>query len=319
LGILFMIVLSLSAGLVLLLIGGEALVRGAVQVAEKLRVSPLLVGLTVVGFGTSMPELVTSLQAARIGAPGIAVGNVVGSNIANILLILSVAALISPFEVQRKTFAQDGGWLLLATFAAVAAVLWGRVSALCGAALILGLAAYVYSSYRRETPAVQEDSVPVEAGPKGRPIWGPLILTVAGIAVTIVGARFLVSAAVDIAQSLGMSETVIGLTIVAVGTSLPELVASGMAAMRRQGGLAFGNVVGSNIFNILGILGVTSLVNPISIPQQIAAFDVWVMLASALLLIGVSITGWKITRAEGGVLLAGFAGYTAFLLIGGSS
>lgn len=313
--------LLLALGLVLLVLGGDVLVRGAVGLATRLGISPLLVGLTVVGFGTSTPELVTSLDAAFSGFPGIAVGNIVGSNIANILLILGVAALIAPVPVAAMTFKRDGAALLIATLAALAAVLSGALSRPAGAGLILGLVGYVVLAYRLERRAGTPDALgatetPAPESPP-RNLLFLLALTFGGIAVTILGARLLVSAAVELATAWGVSDTLIGLTVVAVGTSLPELVTSVMAALRRQSDIAFGNVVGSNLYNILGILGVTAVVRPIPVPATIAAFDIWVMLAATLALLWVVRTGWRVTRMEGAVMLSSYAAYTGWIVAGG--
>jgi len=224
-------------GLVLLAVGGDVLVRGAVGAARALGVSPLLIGLTLVGFGTSTPELVTSLQAAAQGSPGIAMGNVVGSNICNILLILGLAALLRPIVFHPQAFRRDGLVLALVTAAAVAVVLYGRLTPAVGAAFLAALAIYIVVSWLQERRAPASDPEAgrledtAEAAAPARPRVLPgLLLAVAGIALTIFGARLLVDGAIQIARASGISETVIGLTVVAVGTSLPELVASAAPA-----------------------------------------------------------------------------------------
>jgi cation:H+ antiporter len=314
-----MVWLTLFAGLVLLLAGGEALVRGSVSVASRLGVSRLLIGLTLVGFGTSMPELVASLQAALAGAPGIAVGNIVGSNIANILLILGVSALILPIPVAQAAFRRDGSVLALVSLAMLAVVLAGTLSRSAGVILLVLLIAYTVGTYlaeRRGGPAsaVHDGEADLVDIP-GLSLAAGLALSVAGIAGVVYGAGLLVDAAVQIASAAGLSEAVIGLTLVAIGTSLPELVTSVTAALRRQGELAFGNVIGSNIFNILGIGGVTALVAPIPVPPQIAGLDIWVMLAATLAMSVAAITGARISRREGGAFLLAYAAYLAFLLL----
>lgn len=307
--------LQLILGFALLVAGGEALVRGAVAVASKFGVSPLLIGLTLVGFGTSTPELVTSLQAAWSGFPGIAVGNVVGSNLANILLILGVAAVIAPMSIDPVAFRRDGTALLVATGMAVALILFGTLERWMGGLLVVVLAAYIWVAYRTDVVSPELDDVDFD-GPLTSSIWTAIALAVGGIAVTVLGARLTVDAAVTLALLWGMSETVVGLTVVAIGTSLPELVTSVMAALRRESGLAFGNVVGSNIYNILGIMGVTALVHPIPIPQQIAQFDVWVMVAATLALSVVVVAWRQIGRVTGVVFLGAYAAYTAWLVAG---
>ncbi len=312
--------LYLLLGFAGLIVGGEWLVRGAVSIARRFDVSPMVIGLTLVGFGTSMPELVTSLQAAMVGSPGIALGNVIGSNIANILLILGAAALVAPILVSPDAFRRDGGMLTLATVLCVGLVLSGSINRLSGAALLICLLAYLIVTLtierRRSTAAgavydAEADSLSIE--PDNLPRASGLVLL--GLLATIVGARFLVSGAVSIATDLGISETVIGLTIVAIGTSMPELVTSVIAARKGQSDVAFGNVVGSNLFNILGILGTTALVKPLTVPAIIASQDIWVMLAATILLLWLSITGWRITRREGALLVFAYAAYLIFLII----
>lgn len=313
-----MVYFQLALGFVLLVAGGEALVRGAVSVAGRLGVSPLLIGLTLVGFGTSTPELVTSLQAAFDGLPGIAVGNVVGSNVANVLLILGAAAVIAPMIVARAGFGRDGTALAVATLLCVGVVLYGALDRWLGGVLVAALAAYLILAYLTDRTAASDPiadpaTVP-DVAPLPGPLWLALALALGGIAITILGARLAVDAAVALALLWGMSETVVGLTIVAVGTSLPELVTSVMAALRRESAIAFGNVVGSNLYNILGILGVTALVRPIDVPPQIAQIDVWVMAGATLALIAVVVVWQRIGRGTGAAFLAAYAGYTAWLV-----
>lgn len=313
---------ALGVGFVLLVLGGDSLVRGATSVAKAMGVSPLLIGLTLVGFGTSTPELVTSLQAAQIGSPGIAVGNVVGSNIANILLILGFTALIQPVKADPRAFVRDGWALAIATGAAVAVALYGRLDQIVGVGFVIFLLGYVVVCYFQERgsgPAAAVEAArhvaEVEAVAPARPnLLLSLVLAVGGIAITILGARVLVNGAVAVASGLGVSDTVIGLTVVAVGTSLPELVASVIAAVKRQSEIALGNIVGSNIYNIAGILGITALVAPIPVPPDIVKVDVWVAAAAALVLLVTARSGWRIGRREGLVMLALYAAYVAWLV-----
>lgn len=313
-----MTLIFLLLGLVLLVAGGELLVRGAVQIAQKFRISPLLIGLTLVGFGTSTPELVTSLQAAFAGSPGIAVGNVVGSNIANILLILGITALIFPVVVAKDTFRRDGIVLVIATVMCLGAVLYGHLTPILGGAFVASLAGYILFAVRQERQSkaaadAASGTVTEVPKPSAGLIALDLFLVVAGLALTILGARFLVSSAIDVARDLHVSETIIGLTIVAVGTSLPELVTSVMAALRKHSDIAFGNIVGSNIYNMFGILGVTAIIKPIDVPPQIASLDIWVMIAATLLLVVSAASRWRIGRVEGGVMLAAYVGYSVWL------
>jgi cation:H+ antiporter len=315
--------LWLLGGLVLLIVGGELLVRGAVQIAERLNISPLLVGLTVVAFGTSMPELVTSVQASLAGSPGIALGNIVGSNIANVLLILGVAALLCPIAVASRALARDGGLGVLASVALLAVALFWTLDRLVGVLLLLSLVAYIVFAFRQERvsegdhgAAYDKAQAFTEAHPPAlavsRPMGGLLasmLFLGMGLGLIVTGGGVLVDAAVTLARALEVSEEVIGLTIIAVGTSLPELVTSVVAAARRQADVALGNVLGSNIYNILGIAGATAVIAPTDVPAGIATFDAPIMVAAALLLMLVARTGWRVGRREGGLLLACYAAY----------
>jgi cation:H+ antiporter len=304
-------VLELIAGLALLLAGGEGLVRGSVALATRLGVSPLIIGLTLVGFGTSMPELVASVEAALIGAPGIAVGNVVGSNIANVLLVIGASAVILPVTASVTALKRDGSVMLLVTALMVAIVVYGALGRWMGLALVGLLLVYTVGSFlkdmRADNGATMTEELPT--WPRSLPV--ALVLTVAGIGGVVIGADLLVRAAISIAEIAGLSEAVIGLTVVAIGTSLPELATSVVAALRRHGDVALGNVIGSNIFNILGIAGVTAVVTPITIPAEIMRLDVWVMTAAAVVLIAFGATSRGVGRVEGVILLAAYAGYLA--------
>lgn len=312
-----MLLVFILIGLVLLVAGGELLVRGAVRLAEKFSISPLLIGLTLVGFGTSTPELVTSLQAAFAGSPGIAIGNVVGSNIANILFILGAAALIFPIAVAKDSFKRDGLVLAVATLFCLGAVLMGQLTRWMGAIFLISLAAYIWFAFQQDRKATHAGAAANDTVAPPRPAAGAitidLLIVAAGLGMTMLGARFLVNGAIDLARIFSISETIIGLTIVAVGTSLPELITSVMASLRKQGDIAFGNIVGSNIYNMFGILGVTALVKPIAIPAEIMQLDIWVMLAATALLFLAAISRWRIGRVEGGIMLLGYAAYVIWL------
>lgn len=316
-----MIYLELAGGLILLVLGAELLVRGSVGIARKLGVSPLLIGLTLVGFGTSSPELVASVTAALKGSPGIAIGNVVGSNICNVLLILGLAALFAPLAITRDAFLRDGPVLMATTLGLLGVCLLGDLPRWIGITFVGLLIAYVVWCYRTEkqqAPAAAH--VHEEEAATVPPLAGSLAVgiaaSLAGLLLLVAGAYLLVGGAVELARDWGVSETIIGLTVVAVGTSLPELATSVVAAVRRQSDVAFGNVVGSNIYNVLGILGVTALVQPIPIPIEIVAFDIWVMLASSLMLVMFAMTGWRINRWEGAVFLGAYGVYLAWLARG---
>lgn len=311
--------MNIALGLVLLLVGGELLVRGAVASAKSLGASPLLIGLTLVGFGTSTPELVTSVTAALHGSPGIAVGNVVGSNIANVFFILGLSALIYPMAVNPKGFKRDAIMLSVSALACLGVVLHGRMDMLVGVVFLGILLAYIVFVYTQEKHMPDEAAAVAEhRAQDARKGPGNMALSVgmavAGIAITIFGARFLVDGSIALAKGLGVSDTIIGLTIVAVGTSMPELVTSVMAALRKHADVAYGNIVGSNIFNVLFILGTTSIIQPIDMPQQIARFDIWVMLAATGLLVYFARTGTKLQCWEGWVFIAGYAAYTSYLI-----
>ncbi len=320
-----MTALLIVGGLLLLVVGGELLVRGSVRVAERMGLSPLVIGLTLVGFGTSAPELVTSVQAALIDAPGIALGNIVGSNLANILLILGIAALLAPIPVPSSALKRDGA-VVLGTAALFLAMAWTvDLERWVGAIFVAGLAVYLVFAYMQErtSPAehgaafdraeATEELIPHQnikaARSPGADIALSLAMAIGGLVVIVFGGRFLVGGAVDLARSFGISETVIGLTIVAVGTSMPELVTSVVAALRKHGDVALGNVLGSNIYNILGIGGLTGLIAPTTVPPEIASFDAPVMVAVSLALLVIAYTGRGISRLEGGGLLAGYAVY----------
>lgn len=308
------IALLIVGGLTALVAGGEMLVCGAVNVARRFGLSPLVIGLTLVGFGTSTPELVTSLQAAFVGSPDIAVGNVVGSNIANILLILGMAAILAPVVIQKRAFLRDGAVLGVSTLMCLGALLLGRLTPGIGAVFVISLISYVVFTVRQERRSgalAERENVTGEPQPGN--IWKDFAFVIAGLGFTILGARLLVSGAINIAEALGVSEAIIGLTIVAVGTSLPELVTSVSAARRGQSDIAFGNIVGSNIFNVLFILGVTALIHPIDVPESIARFDIWVMIGATALLLFVATTRWRINRIEGGVLLTAYIAYMIIL------
>jgi cation:H+ antiporter len=319
----------LVGGLILLVIGGELLVRGAVRFAERLGVSPLVIGLTLVGFGTSAPELVTSVQAAINNSPGIAFGNVVGSNISNLLLILGASALITPILVQSSALRRDASIMVAATavFAALSPLL--HFDRVVGSVFIVALGSYIYLAFRQESLATQEHGAAYDKGLAAQetdPALMPnaahsgtvvpaLLTAFAGLGIVVLGGYLLVNGAVSLARSFGVSETIIGLTIVAVGTSLPELVTSLVAAIRREADVAFGNIIGSNIYNTLGIAGVTALIAPSQVPEEIASFDNIVMVAVSLLVVLFAYTGRKIARWEGGVLIAGYVGYVWWLWV----
>lgn len=315
--------LSLLAGIVLLTLGGEGLIRGAVAGAKRMGVSPLFTGLVIVGFGTSSPELVVSIHAAMNQQPDIAIGNVVGSNIGNILLILGLCALICPLTVQPQALRRDGLVMMLATglFLLLA---WdgalGRVDALTFLVALAGYLGWAYWSESRQVAPAAELHAAEADEVQHLPSSTLFIIAalVGGLVLLIGGSQLLLYGAIGIAQAMGISEAVIGLTIVAVGTSLPELAVSVIAALRRHADVAVGNILGSNIFNLLGILGVSAFLQPLPLVERMAHFDQWVMLAASAVLIAFLYTGLRLSRGEGLLLLIGYAAYiiASFTLIG---
>lgn len=307
-----MIWLSIVAGLCILTLGAEALVRGASSLARRFGLSELLIGITLVGFGTSSPELVSSLAAAFAGSPGVAVGNVVGSNIANILLILGLSALIAPIAVASDSFRRDAPALAFATLALIGVSMTGEYGRIAGGFFLVALAGYLAWAYLTEKRAAEAGllDAPHE---EPRPVLPSLAFSISGLVLLVIGAKLLVDGAIGVATALNVSETLIGLTIVAVGTSLPELVTSVVASLRGKSDLAFGNVVGSNIYNILGILGMTALIHPVAAPAAIVRFDNWVMLAATAALILFALTRNRIERWEGALLIFSYAAYIVWL------
>ena len=298
--------LFVLAGLVFLYFGGEWLVRGAIGVSRQLGLPAFLISLTVVGFGTSMPELLVSLKAAVGGYPGIVLGNVVGSNIANILLIIGLAAVIAPIRVSREMSQRDAIVMVLSVIALVGALAFQTITLLFGGAMLLALFAYLTLAYMQDRKEGCRESDQIAL-----PLSTPRViaLLVIGIAMLVAGADLLVRGATTIASDLGVSNAIIGLTIVAVGTSLPELATSVVAALHRRSDIAIGNVIGSNIFNILGILGITSLVCPVPVAERFAQIDGWVMLGATLLLFGLLLLCRHIGRLAGTGFLLAYAAY----------
>jgi cation:H+ antiporter len=291
-------------GLVGLVAGGELLVRGASSIARAFHLSPLLIGLTIVGFGTSAPELIVSVQAALEDRPGIAIGNVLGSNIGNTLLILGVSALLAPLIIPGRKLWRDLGFMLAATAIIWIMLLDGTVSRLNGMVLLLGVLAFLVTAFVAGSGHLRDES-PVPMGPA----WKPWAITGAGLALLVIGARFLVDGATSIARDFGISEAVIGLTIVAIGTSLPEMATSIIAAYRKHTEIAVGNVIGSNIFNIFGILGLTALIAPIPAEPRFAAIDMWWVSGSAIGLTLVAFLVGGLPRKAGLGLLAAYVVY----------
>ncbi len=314
-------VLMFLAGLAVLVVGADVLVRGASRLAVSFGVSPLVVGLTVVAFGTSAPEMAVSVGSALAGNPDLAIGNVVGSNIANVLLILGISALITPLLVDEQIIRQEIPIMIGASALLVVMALDGNIGLLESIvlfALVMAYTVFLVIQSRRASKAVQDEfetGIPTSTWDSH---WAVQIgLIAAGLAMLVVGADWLVDAAVAFARAFGVSDLVIGLTVVAVGTSMPEIATSIVAAMRGQRDIAVGNVVGSNVFNILAVLGAAGIASGVGLPVSEAArnFDLWVMLAVAFACLPIMITGREIARWEGGVFLAYYFAYTAWLVL----
>lgn len=313
------------AGLILLVGGASALVRGASKLALSFGISPLVVGLTIVAFGTSAPEVAVSVSAVLDGTTDIAIGNVVGSNIFNVLFILGISALIAPLVVNIQLIRQEVPIMLGASLLLLVFTFDGNVSFMDGIWLFGSLVSYtvfLVIQSRRETEAAKEEFAdeiqPAEPGAWDSHWASQVGLIVVGLTALVLGSDYLVQASVNFAKALGVSDVVIGLTIVAAGTSMPEVATSLAAAIKGERDIAVGNVVGSSTFNILGCLGLSALVSgnlSLVVAPSVLAFDIWVMLAVALACLPVFITGREIARWEGGVFLGYFVAYVGYLLL----
>jgi cation:H+ antiporter len=314
----------LIAGLVLLVAGAEVLVRGAAKLAAQFGIPPLVIGLTVVAFGTSAPETAVSVQAAFNNSGDLAIGNVIGSNIANVLLILGMTALVAPLIVSRQLIRLDVPIMIGASLVVYALAWDGSLSRLDGAILFAGVLSYtgfLIISSRRDKAAAADDEFAKEFGlnePAKPYTWLiNLGLIIAGLVLLVTGSNFLVEGAVQLARALGLSELVIGLTVVAIGTSLPELATSIMAAIKGERDIAVGNIVGSNIFNLLCVLGLASMISPeaIKVAANALAFDFPVMIAVAVACLPIFFAGYRINRWEGLLFLAYYVAYTVYLVL----
>ena len=305
-------VLLVAASLVVLYFGADFLVKGSASLAVRFGISPLVVGLTVVAFGTSAPELLVSVQSALEGNPGIAVGNVMGSNIFNVCAILGISAMICPLRVNPRLIRLDAPVMLVATLLFVGIFRNGSFGRWAGILFFAGICAYtiycVYKAKRGEAVEGDEEIKPTKS-------WMlDVVLVIAGLALLVCGSGLLVDNAVIIAKALGWSEAVIGLTIVAAGTSMPELATSVVAALKKRTDIAIGNVIGSNIFNLLAVLGLTATIAPVE-TNQINWTDMLVMLGTSLLLLPFMRMGFKIGRGEGVVLFVIYIAYTLYLIV----
>mgnify|MGYP005634309219 FL=1 len=317
-------VFEIIGGFILLLFGAEYLVRGAVSLATRLKVSPMIIGMTIVAYGTTAPELVVSLEGALIGQPGISVGNVIGSNIANILLILGTSALIFPINCNPRALYRDGSVMLGSAFLFVGLALEGTINRVQGILMIGALVTYsIYAFWterkQHRVASANGDVIAQEAeefseGPKST--WLAIISVVGGIAAVVFGARLLVAGAVTTAREFGVGEEVIGLTMVAIGTSLPELATAVVAAYRKHSDVAIGNIIGANIYNLLAIMRVVSIVTPLKVPPQILKFDLWFMLGVTIVLLASITLKRGISRPVAIGFLGTYAAYTALQFYG---
>ncbi len=318
-----MVYLLIPVGFALLFVGGDALVRGAVGIARRYGVSPMMIGATVVAYGTTSPELFVSMDAAFKDAPGIAVGNVVGSNICNFILILGVSALIWPISLERGASLKTTSIVLTAATGLLILLAWdGDIARWQGIIMVLLLVAmtvYNFQSERRRSPAENVYSEEAEEFAEKAPQTAPRAIMVLGVGLlgVLFGAEFLVQGAVALARDAGVSEEVVGLTVVALGTSLPELATAVIAALRRHSDVALGTVFGANIYNILGIMGLVATVTPVPVPQQMLQFDLWFLLA-----ITVVLSLWvrmlpQIGRAAGAGFVLLYCGYVVWQYTGG--
>ncbi|MDQ3399173.1 MAG: calcium/sodium antiporter [Deinococcota bacterium] len=310
-------VFFIALGIALLYFGGELLVTNASKLARIWGLSPLVIGLTVVAFGTSAPELAASLTAALQGSAALAIGNVVGSNIANIALILGVAALLHPLRTEARFIRREVPIMIVVAGLLVLLFRDGSLGRFEGALFLTLLALYLWVLLRgSEQPQVEAAFAEAYAG--GSSVTSPrrtVLGALAGLALLVIGAQLLITGATALARSAGVPELVIGLSLVAVGTSLPELATSVIAALKRESDIALGNIVGSNIFNILGILGVTTLVQPVTLPYAEVALDLWLMLGLSLLMLPFLLTGLRLGRREAAVLLLLYALYLGYLYL----
>ena len=309
-------ILWLLAGLMLLLISGKYLVESSVLIARKFRISPGIIGLTIVAFGTSAPELLVSMQAAIQGHPDMAVGNVIGSNISNILLVLGLTTMIFPLVVKRSSIVHDWPVMFFLTLLLLVFLLDNRITRVEGVVLVLLLMVYVIVSVRQSRR--QEKEVPHEAVKlRNDRWWAAIVIFLVSCAGLAFGASLLVDNASVMAQHLGVSERVISITMIAVGTSLPEMVTSLIAAFKKETEISIGNILGSNIMNIISVLGITALIKPITTVREVLTIDMpWMLGAGVILLLFMlPANKGRINRFEGTVMLLGYASYIYFIFI----
>ena len=317
-------ILMATLGLVILLLAGDSLVKGAVNLALRIGIPALLVSLTIVAFGTSAPELLISIAAIKDDAAGLALGNVVGSNTANILLILGIPAILAGLDTEGCDTRKSYVMMMVASVLFIGLAFFGPFTWWHGIILLAGLAVVLGDTFRdarahRKDAAGQEEDVDLEGVDDTMPGWKVAGFLVLGLVGLPLGADILVDAATSIAEDLGVPDTVIGLTLVAIGTSLPELATTVMAAIRRQADVALGNVIGSNVFNLLAIIGISSFVGPIPVDPQFLRVDLWVMLAASALLAPFVFLHWRIGRAWGVALTGAYVAYLVVIGLGAAA
>lgn len=315
-----MTIITLITGLILLALAGDALVRGSISAAQRMHIPPIIIGLTVVAFGTSAPELIVSIEAALKGAPGLAVGNVIGSNMTNILLVLGLPALITPIVLVENGIRRSSIFMIAVSLGFAFMAMNGEISRLEG--LLLFALLIVYLTYSgiiatRLRKKITANDEPEILGDKPLTTRKILLLLAFGIIGLGLGGKLTTSGALDLAKMFNIADTAIGLTIIALGTSLPELATSAAAAFRKQTGVVIGNVIGSNIFNVLGITGITAMLVPLEVSHSIISFDIWIMLAATIVMIPIAFTTRRINRIEGILMTSAYIVYTVVVFRNG--
>ena len=305
--------LLVGAGLTMLYFGAEWLVKGSIAISNKLGVSQLVIGLTVVAFGTSAPELAVSISSAMQGLSDVVVGNVIGSNIVNIGAILGISAIISPILVSKSAIRKEVPIMIGVAFLLLAVIIDGKIDYIDGVLFVIGIIAFTWYSYNSSKKDKDTEIIPASQILQKNVFSKSIVFIIIGLALLSGGSFLTVDNALVIGENFGVSELFMGLTIVAIGTSLPELITSIVAAKKGHADLSVGNIVGSNIFNVLGILGITSILSGIAVSEQ-TLMDVGIMLAFSLVLIPIMRSGFVISRKEGIFLIAGYVGYVIFLL-----
>jgi len=304
-------ILLIIAGFVLLFLGGEMLLRGSIALAKRFQLSNLLIGAVVIGFGTSTPELSASISAALKGAPDIALGNVIGSNTANVFLIAGMAGLLCPLKIPYANVHRDVVMMIVSSVMLVVMMWFETLDMITGVIFLLTLAGYIIWSFQSSDDDVGNEVSTAKTYSTGM----AFVLLAVGIATLTGGAALLVDGVIGVARRFGISEAIIGLTVVAVGSSLPELATAIISSIQKQSEMVLGNIIGSSIFNVLAILGVTALIQPIPVSPQMIAFDVWVMIAATLLLTLLIVMGIKIGRRIGSLMVMGYLSYVIWLYL----